>query len=326
LPASFATLTTPNPCPVTAFAEEQRRKCRALGGGFGNAKRYTKGSQRQKRGHSWPHKGKKWLPDRWRKPSRNHRLGVEVLSIEVERVGFRDVESLRNLYRHEAHCQVIRDSALSRGFADPYLILVEGRLGGYGAIRTKHDPGRLIEFYTLPQVRSQALAMFRQLLAVGKVTQIEAQTNIPLMLAMLYDCAKDITTESILFHDSLHTTGLTYPQGTFRRATPEEAESMFLHHHEPVGDWVVSVKDAIVATGGFYCHYNPPYGDIFMEVWEGARRQGVGSYLVQELKRVCYEAGRQPAARCNPGNVASRRTLEKAGFLPCGRLLVGQVD
>ena len=54
-------------------------------------------------------------------------------------------------------------------------------------------------------------------------------------------------------------------------------------------------------------------------------QQGFGSYLVQELKRVCYEAGKKPAARCNADNVASRRTLQKAGFLPCGRLLVGDV-
>lgn len=36
LPASFAALTSPNPCPVPAFAEEQRRKCRAQDCGFGN--------------------------------------------------------------------------------------------------------------------------------------------------------------------------------------------------------------------------------------------------------------------------------------------------
>jgi GNAT superfamily N-acetyltransferase len=62
-----------------------------------------------------------------------------------------------------------------------------------------------------------------------------------------------------------------------------------------------------------------------MEVAEPFRRRGLGSYLVQELKRVCYEAGKRPAARCNPTNEASRSTLQKAGFLPCGRLLTGKV-
>jgi GNAT superfamily N-acetyltransferase len=70
-------------------------------------------------------------------------------------------------------------------------------------------------------------------------------------------------------------------------------------------------------------HYNPPYGDLYMEVDERFRRRGYGSYLIQELKRVSYEAGLVPAARCNVANGASRATLQKAGLLPCARLLSG---
>ena len=54
-----------------------------------------------------------------------------------------------------------------------------------------------------------------------------------------------------------------------------------------------------------------------MEVDERFWRRGYGSFLVQELKRTCYEMGRIPAARCNVTNTASRATLQKAGFLPC---------
>jgi GNAT superfamily N-acetyltransferase len=246
------------------------------------------------------------------------------VNIQVHRAEYKEVEAMRGLYRQEANCQIIGDSLLSRGLADPYVILVEGRMAGYGGVRNRHDIGRLMEFYTLPHVRSSALPMFRELLAVSQATSIEAQTNMPLMLTMLYDCATDITEQSILFQDAF-TTSLACPDGVFRRSTPEDAASIFPHHQEPVGDWIVEAKGAVVATGGFLCHYNPPYGDIFMEVSEPARRQGFGSYLVQEVKRVCYEAGKKPAARCNPANVASRRTLQKAGFLPCGRLLAGRV-
>jgi GNAT superfamily N-acetyltransferase len=62
-----------------------------------------------------------------------------------------------------------------------------------------------------------------------------------------------------------------------------------------------------------------------MEVSEPYRRRGIGSYLVQELKRICYEMGKTPAARCNVSNVASRKTMEKAGLLPYGRILLGDV-
>lgn len=244
--------------------------------------------------------------------------------ITVDRVEFKEVEALRGLYRHEAGCQIVRDSLLGRGLADPYLILADGRIAGYGAVRTKYDPGRIMEFYTVPELRHVAARLFRELLGTSRATEIEAQTNMPLMLTMLYDCAADITQESILFHD-VSVTRLTCPAGTFRRAEEADAASMFPHRSEPEGDWIVEVNGDVAATGGFLCHYNPPYGDIYMEVAEPSRRNGIGSFLVQEVKRVCYEAGKKPAARCDPANVASRRTLEKAGFLPCGRIMVGKV-
>lgn len=242
------------------------------------------------------------------------------MSIQVSQAEYRDVEAMRELHRHEAHCQIIHDSFLPRGRAVPYVIHVEDHKAGYGAVWNN----RITEFYTLPNVRPLALPMFRALLAVSQATHVEAQTNLPLMLTLLYDCATNIIDEAILFHD-VATTHLPCPNGKFRKILPEESALIFEHYSEPVGDWGIEANGVIVATGGFLCHYNPPYGDIFMEVEASHRQQGLGSYLVQELKRVCYEAGKKPAARCNPDNLASRRTLQKAGFLPCGRLLAGEV-
>lgn len=224
---------------------------------------------------------------------------------------------MRELFRHEHRCQIVHDSFLSRGLADPWLLLVKGRIGGYGAISNRYNRGRLTEFYTLPDLRGEALPMFRELLAVTDATHIEAQTNMPLMLSMLYDCATNITIEKILFRDTL-TTHLSSPGGVFRAVTPDDDSP------DDDAEWVLEADGDIVACGGFLCHYNPPYGDVYMSVAESSRRRGYGSYLVQELKRICYEGGRQPAARCDESNVGSRSTLEKAGLLPCGRLLVGE--
>lgn len=60
-----------------------------------------------------------------------------------------------------------------------------------------------------------------------------------------------------------------------------------------------------------------------MEVAEPFRRRGFGSYFVQELKHACYELGAVPGARCNPTNVASRKTLQRAGFVPFAHILNG---
>ena len=82
----------------------------------------------------------------------------------------------------------------------------------------------------------------------------------------------------------------------------------------------------MAASGGVLFHYNRPYGDIYLDVEAPFRRRGVGSFLVQELKRACYEGGHVPAARCNTGNVASQRTLQRAGFVPCGHILKGVLE
>ncbi len=241
------------------------------------------------------------------------------MNIKVRRVLYEDIRTMRDLYRKEANCQIIHDSALPRGFADPYLIEADGRIAGYGAVWNKYFEGRVMEFYTEPLLRGNAVPMFLELLAVSGATHIEAQTNMPLMLLMLFDLTYEIVTENILFHDAF-TSQLPSP-GTvfFRRARPdgEGAEE---------NEWVLEADGAMVATGGYLCHYNPPYGDVYMETAEPMRGRGYGSYLVQELKRAVYEAGRLPAARCAPDNAASRRTMEKAGLLPCGRLLAGAVN
>jgi len=253
------------------------------------------------------------------------------MNIEVSQVEVNHIMPLRELYRQEMNCQIIHDSLHRRGFNDSYLILIDGKIAGYGTVTSGNDEhkvfqrGILNEFYLLPTYKALAVPVFRQLLATSQAMKILAQTNDVLLMLMLYDFATEITGDTILFHDAL-TTHLSVPDGVFRKATQVDADRIFQHQSEPVGDWLIEVAGIIVATGGFLTHYNPPYGDIYMEVAEPYRRRGYGSYLVQELKRVCYEAGRRPAARCNAANMASRKTLEKAGFLPCARILSGSVS
>ncbi|HLJ53708.1 MAG TPA: GNAT family N-acetyltransferase [Chthonomonadaceae bacterium] len=240
------------------------------------------------------------------------------MKIEVRTAEYADIEPLRGLYRLEAGCQIVHDSILGRGMGDPYLILADGRIAGYGGVWTRYDPGRIMEFYALPAFSGSVTVLYRELIEASGATEAEAQTNMPRMLTALCDFATDIKADNILFHDG-ETTRLTCAGAHFRRRLPEDE----CPDHD--ADWVIEANGEAVASGGFLCHYNPPYGDIYMAVRESKRRMGYGSYLVQELKRVCYEAGKRPSARCSPDNLASRRTLERAGMHVCGRLLSGRI-
>src|SRR6266566_8092197 len=249
------------------------------------------------------------------------------MELSVKQTTFEEIESWRDFYRQEMNCQIIHDSIHSRsGWTLEYFLSAGGAPVGYGSIAVAgpwKDKPTLYEFYVLPYYRSFLFDLFSVLLSASGANRIETQSNDSILTAMLHTFAHDVVSESILYHDKLTTT-LAPAEAFFRRAIASDdpkipADQLFSHG-------VVEVAGAVAAKGGILFHYNRPYGDIYMEVAEPFRRRGVGSYLVQELKRVCYEQANIPSARCNPANIASRSTLQKAGFVPCGNILTGSVS
>ncbi len=248
------------------------------------------------------------------------------MAIDIVRAAPQDILPLRELYCEEMNCQIIHYSWHDRGWTDSYLLRVDGAVVGYGLVGgVNANPKEVItEFYVLPAHRAHALPLFRGLVDASRARSVEAQTNDKLLTLMLYDCAERIESDTVLFEDAFRTT-FTAAGVVFRRIIDSDQGRIFPHTVEPVGQWVIEADGEIAATGGVLFHYNPPYGDIHMEVAERFRRRGYGSYLVQELKRTCYEMGKVPAARCEASNTASRATLQKAGLLPCARMLTGAI-
>jgi GNAT superfamily N-acetyltransferase len=245
---------------------------------------------------------------------------------EVAEVPLPSILEMREEYRREMNCQIVHDSWHARGFTTSYVLRAHGEVVGYGSVGgAPRDAKDLVkEFFVRSPARGDALPLFRRLVAVSGARRVEAQTNDPLLSLMLYDCAVEVTSETILFADGA-TTSLPSSGLTFRRLSDADRADVFAHTVEPVGEWGLASEREIVATGGLAFHYNPPYGDIYMEVAPAHRCRGVGSYLVQELKRLCHATGHVPAARCNAANVGSRRTLQRAGLFPCARILSGRL-
>ena len=247
----------------------------------------------------------------------------------VNRVELGEIQNMRDIYRHEMHCQIMFDSIHTRpGWTHEYSITEGESKLGYGSVAVA-GPGQanpaVYEFFVLPQYRTRLFDAFVAFLKSCGATAIETQTNAGMLTVMLFAFAPTVASGSILFHDKV-TTAHTLPNACFRRATPEDAEQIAQQQLDPEAKWLVTVGGVVAAAGDILFHYNRPYGDIYMAVGESFRRRGVGTYLVQELKRICYEGGSVPAARCNPKNIASRQTLQRAGFVPCGHILTGTVS
>ena len=242
-------------------------------------------------------------------------------------VPVQDILPWRDYYRAEMNCQIIHDSLHARaGWTESYLLKIGSSTIGYGALAVGgpwKGTKTVFEFYLLPERRRHAFDVFEIFSTTAKITAFEAQTNDTLLTTILHLWCPQATSEKIVFYDNLTST-LPANGAVFRRATTEDSVRIFPHHDEPVGDWLLELNGEIAATGGILFHYNKPYGDIYMEVAAPFRRRGLGAYLVQELKRVCREGGHTPCARCSPSNLASQKTLQKAGFAPCAHVLAGK--
>ena len=235
---------------------------------------------------------------------------------------------LRECHRQEMNCQIVHDSLHTRrGWTLTYALTLSGTLAGFGSVAIAgpwKDRPTIFEFYLLPDHRGRAFDFFESLLAASGARLMEIQSNDLLLAAMLHTYARDIWTESIVFRDEL-TTALPANGALLCQVTSDEETRCAIEERAGGTDWTLQVDGEPAGKGGILFHYNRPYGDIHMEIDEPFRRRGLGSYFVQELKRVAYQLDSTPAARCNPANVPSRKTLQKAGFVPYAHILNGSI-
>ncbi|HEU4551675.1 MAG TPA: N-acetyltransferase [Chitinophaga sp.] len=241
------------------------------------------------------------------------------MEIKVIPVALADIEPLRSIFLHESNFQFIYNKCHLYDWADTYLCQVNGQKAGYAAIwgqSRREDRDAVFEFYMLPPFRALANLMFPELQTVSGATFIECQSNDTLLAAMLYEYGHSIQAEAILFEEH-YTTHLHLPGVVFRRKLVTEPNIY------NAGGYILELDGEEVADGGLMLNYNLPYADIYMNVKEGFRQKGLGSLMVQELKKEAYLMGRVPAARCNIKNQASKATLQKAGLKPCGFILKG---
>ena len=246
--------------------------------------------------------------------------------ISVRESTLEAIQFLRDVYRVEMNCQIVHDSIHERrGWTREYALALDDRVVGYGSVAVAgpwSGKPTVYEFYVVPNERLRVFDLFRALLEISAAVGIEVQSNATLITVMLHTLSRDVVSESIVFHDQL-LTSLVLPGAVFRKPTSDEEPDLTDEQRAYRG--VIEVDGQIAAKGGVLFHYNRPYGDIYMEVEEPFRRKGLGSFLVQELKRVCYEGGFVPAARCSPSNIASQRTLQKAGLVPYAHILTGRL-
>jgi hypothetical protein len=169
----------------------------------------------------------------------------------VHRVELRDIQGMRDMYRHEMNCQIIHDSIHVRpGWSHEYLITEGGGKVGYGSVAVAgpwQASPTVYEYFVLPQFRGRIFALFSAFLTSSGATMIETQSNAPLLTVMLHAFATTVASESILFHDRL-TTAHAPPGALVRRVTPEDAAQIAQQQLDSGATWLVEVEGSCGLT------------------------------------------------------------------------------
>lgn len=248
------------------------------------------------------------------------------MSLKVELVPPVEVMALRREHRDEVNAQIVHDQISQReGWTRTYRLKRDGKAVGFGSVAIAgpwKDRPTLFEFFLRTEERTRAFAWFEEFLQVCHATHLEIQTNEQLLTTLALTYGRNLETEAVVFR---HGEDTQIPSNGARlsQVTSGEEVQKAIQQRRGGGEWLLKLGDQVVGKGGVLFHYNPPYGDLHMEIAEPFRRRGWGSYLLQEITRECRRLGVAPAARCNVKNVPSRRTLQRAGFIPCALILAG---
>ena len=266
------------------------------------------------------------------------------MSLEIRPADLHEIAWTRSRYHRELGDAVPHEPQVLRGELNLSILILDGRAIGHGIVDgASADGATIVEFYVLPCDRRLVSSYFDQFLDATGAVFIAARTDDPILTVLLFDRAEAISSGAILFRDH-ETTQYVAPGTHLRPITRQDRAQLAPELCQPeswphafasmdalerwiergVG-WILEQEHTVLAVGSISDDRNVPFADLGMRVIEPYRQQGYGVYIIQELKREAYRRGAIPVARCDVTNHLSRKTLQKAGFLPVACRVQGHV-
>ncbi|KRE83244.1 GCN5 family acetyltransferase [Paenibacillus sp. Soil766] len=207
---------------------------------------------------------------------------------------------------------------------------------GYFAI---HNNDLLTQFYISRAYQMSSQRMFSQVLDSYSVNSLFVPTCDELFISLAVDKDFTINKQAYFFQDNLAgivESNLSNDE-SFRAANLEDLIQIqqtcgdFLDQYErriANGELFTYYRDSVMLGIGIVEKSNMIKGlaSIGMFTNEAYRKQGIGRFIIIQLRKWCKEQGVMPVSGCWYYNEASKRTLESAGMVTKTRLLNIQVN
>ena len=172
-------------------------------------------------------------------------------------------------------------------------------------------------------------------------------TNNPVFMSICLDVAKSVHPHSYLFEDAQRVTleppklaGISKPVlNTAQQEDFEVAVEFCVQTIAPPREWLEGYYQRLIDRQELFLWQDaannqilgvcearksdtqPGVGDVGMIVSKNYRKQGVGSYLLNQAKEHCYHQGLKPICSCEKDNIGSRKSIQRVGFVARHRLV-----
>lgn len=199
----------------------------------------------------------------------------------------------------------------------------------------------LLRFFLTKGYQVRAQEIFSWVISTYNIHHAIASTIEPFYFSLCLDMQKHVTLHSYLFHDFKEVEpSIDHRELSSRKAEEndfKEILSFYQRNTEGPGEWIEPFlhrrldrgelflfyeKQMLIATGECIpSQHQPPYADLGMVVAQLQRGKGLGSFVLIQLKKHCYANNWKPICSCAAGNLASKRAIEKAGFISEQRMV-----
>lgn len=222
--------------------------------------------------------------------------------------------------------------------ADFWEIRDQGQSVGYFCLDSNQD---LLRFHLEGNALDRAQEIFHWMLSTYGIQHATVSTIEPLYFSLCLDVQRNIMLHSYLFRDHQpRVLPSNLNASLFRQADTSEFDEIVRFYQantEGPGEWIEAFLNMRLARDELFVLYDqhtlvaagecipsqkqPPCADLGMVVARSYRGRGIGSFILTQLKNRCYEAGWKPICSCEASNHASKKAIEKAGFISEQRIV-----
>lgn len=218
------------------------------------------------------------------------------------------------------------------GTSECYEIIYDNNIAGHFFVDRDKT---IVQFYVSKNYFIYSPEIFEYVTESNIVEKAAVSTKEPAFLSLCLDYQKSLDVDMYLFNDNQNIVKElnSFNNISFRLAKIKDintiknkCDTAYEGYYENLIEnnqlFVLYSSNTLLGIGEFrIIKSNTQYGDIGVVVAEEYRRKGIATYIITQLKKHCYNNNLKPMACCDIKNIASKKTLEKSGFIANHRII-----